>query len=133
MTARKLPLLSPIHFRCGPSENTSHSRYPLLCNVTAYTELCLLSTCLETGCITPLVYCCLCVLLSNGCFCGSTILAWSKYTTISTIFNFFILVNCLAYSLTLKMEATCSSKTSVDFQWTIWRYTPEDPTLQGIN
>jgi hypothetical protein len=27
-------------------------------------------------------------------------------------------VSCLAYSLTLKMEMTCSSKTLVDFQWT---------------
>jgi hypothetical protein len=31
----------------------------------------------------------------------------------------FMLVSCLAYSATLKMEATCSS-TSVDFHWTIW-------------
>jgi hypothetical protein len=29
----------------------------------------------------------------------------------------FTLVSSLAYSSTLKMEATCSSKTSVDFQW----------------
>jgi hypothetical protein len=27
-------------------------------------------------------------------------------------------VTCLAYCLTLKMEATCSSESSVDFQWT---------------
>jgi hypothetical protein len=32
----------------------------------------------KTGCITPLFYCCVHVLLSNGCFCGSTVLAWSK-------------------------------------------------------
>jgi hypothetical protein len=38
-------------------------------------------------------------------------------------------VSCLAYSLTLKMEATCSSKTSVDFQQTAWHYIPEDRTL----
>jgi hypothetical protein len=31
----------------------------------------------------------------------------------------FILVSCLGYSVTLKMEATCSSKTLVDFQQTI--------------
>jgi hypothetical protein len=33
-----------------------------------------------------------------------------------------------AYSLTLKMEVTCSSETSVDFEWT-WHYIPEDRTL----
>jgi hypothetical protein len=35
----------------------------------------------------------------------------------------------LAYFLTWKMETTCSSETSVDFQWTTWRYIPEDRTL----
>jgi hypothetical protein len=37
---------------------------------------------------------------------------------------------CLAYYLTLKMEATCSSETSVDFQLTTQLYIPEDRTLQ---
>jgi hypothetical protein len=32
----------------------------------------------------------------------------------------FMLVSCLAYSLILKMEATCSSETSVGFQWITW-------------
>jgi hypothetical protein len=41
----------------------------------------------------------------------------------------FTLVSCLAY-LTLKMEVICSSKTSVDLQWTTRRYIPEDSTLQ---
>jgi hypothetical protein len=40
------------------------------------------------------------------------------------------LVSCLAYSLSLKMEATCSPETSVDFQRTTRRYSPEDGTLQ---
>jgi hypothetical protein len=31
----------------------------------------------------------------------------------------------------LKMEAICSSKTSVDFQRTTWRYIPEDSTLHN--
>jgi hypothetical protein len=31
-------------------------------------------------------------------------------------------LTCLAYSSTLKMEATCSSETSVDFQRTTLRY-----------
>jgi hypothetical protein len=35
-----------------------------------------------------------------------------------------------AYSSTLKMEATCSSEKSVDFQQTTQRYIPEDRTLQ---
>jgi hypothetical protein len=36
----------------------------------------------------------------------------------------------LAYSSTLKMEATFSSETSVDFQPTTRRYIPEDRTFQ---
>jgi hypothetical protein len=40
-----------------------------------------------------------------------------------------MLVSCLAYSSTLKMEATCSSEMSVDFQQTVWRYIPDDRTL----
>jgi hypothetical protein len=40
-----------------------------------------------------------------------------------------MLVSCSAYS-TLKMEATCCSETSVDFQRTTRRYIPEDSTLQ---
>jgi hypothetical protein len=35
---------------------------------------CLPSRCLETGCITPLFYYCVRVLLSNASFCGSTVL-----------------------------------------------------------
>jgi hypothetical protein len=41
----------------------------------------------------------------------------------------FTLVSYLAYSLTLKMEATCSSETLVDFQRTSQHYIPEDRTL----
>jgi hypothetical protein len=40
--------------------------------------------------------------------------------------NCFMLVSCLAYSLTLKMEVICSSKTLVNFQGTIEYYIPED-------
>jgi hypothetical protein len=36
--------------------------------------------------------------------------------------NAFSQVSCSAYSLALKMEATCSSETSVDFQRTTRRY-----------
>jgi hypothetical protein len=38
----------------------------------------------------------------------------------------FMVVSCLAYSLTLKMEATFFSKTSVGFQWTTQHYILEN-------
>jgi hypothetical protein len=41
----------------------------------------------------------------------------------------FMQVSCLALSSALKMEAKCSSETSVDFQTTTRRYIPEDSTL----
>jgi hypothetical protein len=47
--------------------------------------------------------------------------------------TYLTLVSLLAYSSTLKMEATCSFETSVDFQWTIRCYIPEDTTLQPEN
>jgi hypothetical protein len=37
----------------------------------------------------------------------------------------------LTYSSTLKMEATCSSKASIDFQRATRRYIPEDKTPQN--
>jgi hypothetical protein len=46
----------------------------------------------------------------------------------SYIASAFTQVSCLAYS-TMKMEAICSSETSVDFQRTTRRYIPEDSTL----
>jgi hypothetical protein len=42
-----------------------------------------------------------------------------------------LLVSCLGYFLTLKIEATCSYETSVDFQRTTRRYIPEDGTLHN--
>jgi hypothetical protein len=42
-------------------------------------------------------------------------------------------VSCLAHSSTLKMEATCSSETLIDFQRTARRPTPEDRTLHGYS
>jgi hypothetical protein len=44
----------------------------------------------------------------------------------------FMLVSCLAYSLALKMEAICSSETSVNFQRTARCYIPEDRTLNNL-
>jgi REP element-mobilizing transposase RayT len=40
------------------------------------------------------------------------------------------LVSCMDYSSTLKMEATCSSASSVDFQQTKWRYISKCRTPQ---
>jgi hypothetical protein len=40
-----------------------------------------------------------------------------------------MLVSCLAYSLTLKMEVICSSGMLVDTQWTTQRYIPKNRTL----
>jgi hypothetical protein len=37
----------------------------------------------------------------------------------------------LAYFSTMKMEATCSFETSVDFQQAAWRYIPEERTLHS--
>jgi hypothetical protein len=42
----------------------------------------------------------------------------------------FPLVSCSAYFSTLKMEAICSSKTSVNSQWTTQCYIPHNGTLQ---
>jgi hypothetical protein len=42
----------------------------------------------------------------------------------------FMLVTCLVYSLTLKMEATCSSKMSAEVQWNTQHYITEERTLQ---
>jgi hypothetical protein len=47
------------------------------------------------------------------------------------LYTCLILVPCLAYSSTLKMEETRSSGTSVDFQWTAWRYIAEDKSPRG--
>jgi hypothetical protein len=41
----------------------------------------------------------------------------------------FMLVSCLTYFSALKMQATCSSETSVDFQQITRRYIPEDGNL----
>jgi hypothetical protein len=42
-------------------------------------------------------------------------------------------VSCFAYSSTLKVEATCSFETSVDFQRTTLRFVPEDRTLPVLS
>jgi hypothetical protein len=45
----------------------------------------------------------------------------------------FTLVSYLAYSSTLKMEAICSSETSVDYQLTTGRYNPGYRILRVIH
>lgn len=44
----------------------------------------------------------------------------------------FILISCVAYSVTMKMKATYSSIKSADFQRTAQRYTPEDKIVKNI-
>jgi hypothetical protein len=43
-----------------------------------------------------------------------------------------MLVSCLTYSSTVKMEATCYSETSVEFQRTTRPYVPEDRNVGEI-
>jgi hypothetical protein len=43
----------------------------------------------------------------------------------------FMLVSCLAYSSTRKMEVTSSYKLSAGFEWTTWHHIPEDKTLHN--
>jgi hypothetical protein len=50
---------------------------------------------------------------------------------LALIASSFILVFWLAYSYTLKMEATCSSETSVDFQQNTRRYTSEGKIIHN--
>jgi hypothetical protein len=56
-------------------------------------------------------------------------MAAERYFEISVEFACRVLVSCLAYFSTQKMEAACSSETSVDFHRTRRRYVPEDRAL----
>jgi hypothetical protein len=51
--------------------------------------------------------------------------------TLVTLPPIFALVSCPAYSSALKVEAMCSSETSVDFQRTARHYIPEDSALHN--
>jgi hypothetical protein len=44
---------------------------------------------------------------------------------------YFLLVHCLAYSLTLKMVAICLSETLVNFPQVTQHYIPDDRTLHS--
>jgi hypothetical protein len=63
----------------------------------------------------------------NLCFGGTCYLHFQDWRMSQA--PAFMLVSCLAYYSTLKLEAICSSRTSVDFQWPTQRYIPEDNTL----
>jgi hypothetical protein len=43
-----------------------------------------------------------------------------------------MMVPCISSSNALKLDATYSRKTSVEFHWTTWRYNPEDRILHNI-
>jgi hypothetical protein len=45
----------------------------------------------RNGLHDPFFYCCVNVLLNNSCFCGSTVLAWSKYATIYKRFSVILI------------------------------------------
>jgi hypothetical protein len=72
----------------------------------------------------------LCILLNvNGHFGGTCRLHLQGQIKSQTeLATCFMLVSCLAYSLALKMEVTCSSETLADFQLTTQHYIPEDGT-----
>jgi hypothetical protein len=57
-------------------------------------------------------------------------LVWKQVASRALLAASFTPLSCLAYFLTLKMETTCSSETSVDFQWTTQHYIREDRTLR---
>jgi hypothetical protein len=62
--------------------------------------------------------------------CSPVKVNWTLPCT-ALLFAWFMMVSCLIYSSNLKMEATCSSVTSVDFHRTTWHYIPEDRTLDN--
>jgi hypothetical protein len=45
----------------------------------------------------------------------------------------FMLVSCFLYSLTLMIDATCSSEMSADIQWTTACYIPGERTSKSYN
>jgi hypothetical protein len=51
-----------------------------------------------------------------------------KISQATLLATFFMPISSLAYSSTLKMDAICSSETSIDFQQTTWCYIFEDRT-----
>jgi hypothetical protein len=55
-----------------------------------------------------------------------------KLVHLTLLATCFILFSCSAYPSPMKMQDTCSSVTSVDFQWTTRLYIREYRTLQGL-
>jgi hypothetical protein len=69
-------------------------------------------------------------LKANRCF-GWILRVHIQVWKLSQARNHFIMVPCLAYSPTLKVEASCSFKNSVDFRQITWRYITKDRTLHN--
>jgi hypothetical protein len=51
---------------------------------------------------------------------------------VADLVTLFMLVSCLTYSSTLKMEAVCSSETPVYFQLSTQLCIPEDRTVHNL-
>jgi hypothetical protein len=73
----------------------------------------------------------LCSLLKISCFRGTFLLHLQGQRR-ALLASYFMLLSCLAYSLTLMMEEKRSPERFVDFQWTTWHYIPEGRTLQNV-
>jgi hypothetical protein len=62
---------------------------------------------------------------------GRHLMFWKNVLPQSTLLaDSFTLVSCVAYSSVQKMEAACSSTTSIDFQWSTRCYTLGDKSHQ---
>jgi hypothetical protein len=53
------------------------------------------------------------------------------YIIAGSLATYFMLVCCSIYSSIVKMDMTCSSEMSVDFQWATRCYIPEDRSLHS--
>jgi hypothetical protein len=71
------------------------------------------------------------VVINTSIFWDKILFSLLKINRWTLLVNCFILLSCLDYSSTLKMEATCSSETLVDFEQTTQPYIPKGITLQN--
>jgi hypothetical protein len=92
--------------------------------------MCLPCHCLETDFITLFSYYCARVLLRNGCFCGSTLLAWYKYATI-----FSTIKGCNCYSNRAESSSVGKRIVTLPTSWNIGRCNcyPVRPNVTGGN
>jgi hypothetical protein len=75
---RHVIAISPVHWRAGCCLATSYNIRPIV--ACEYRGMFIEP--LPSNVLNKSVLLLLHVLLSNGCFCGSTVLAWSKYATV---------------------------------------------------